>query len=92
MEPSGRDEAPVEELLDKEWERWERVADAKTPEELERALREPKRPAPAATPEEPPGQDSHLAQRDLPVRRDPRPRLARRGDAYGRRRPGYPGA
>lgn len=56
MEPSERDEAPVEELLDKERERWDRVADAKTPEELERALRELPRPAPGPAPEDPPGQ------------------------------------
>ena len=52
MEPSERDEAPVEELLDKERERWDRDADAKTPEELERALRELPWPAPGPAPEE----------------------------------------
>ncbi|HEV3407530.1 MAG TPA: hypothetical protein VG079_02480 [Gaiellaceae bacterium] len=53
MEPSGPDDAPADDLLREQDERWERIASAKTPEELQRALRERPRPASTPEPEEP---------------------------------------
>ena len=44
MEPSQRGRQPVDDLLHEDEERWERVAGAKTPEELREALDKPRRP------------------------------------------------
>ena len=53
MEPSARDDPPSDEQRREERERWERIAEAKTPEDLERALRKAPRSAPSRAPEEP---------------------------------------
>jgi Tol biopolymer transport system component len=54
MEPSARHDPPSDDQHREERERWERIAEAKTPEALERALHEPPRSTPSRPPEEPP--------------------------------------
>lgn len=72
MDPSERPEAQVEEALREEQERWRRIAEAKSPEELERALRDPPRPATETRRAARPA--AGRASRKLPPPRPPAPR------------------